>query len=87
MHQQGKMLDKEYALVLTLHRDDLVAAGLPEKLKDTIDRDTLEEIANKLSNALLNNGYWDCLSTIINDMGLGEPEDIAEDQDDENEEG
>lgn len=69
------MLDKEYALVLTLHRDDLVAAGLSEKLRDTIDWNTLEEIANKLSDALLDNGYWDCLSTIINDMGLENQED------------
>lgn len=74
MYRQGKMLDKEYALVLTLHRDDLVAAGLPEELRDTVTWDTLEEIANKLSDALLVNGYWDCLSTIINDMGLEKSE-------------
>lgn len=73
---QGKMLNEEFACVLTLHRDDLVQAGLPEELKDKIDNGTLEEIADKLSDALLDSAYWISLSTIISDMKLLErPED------------
>ena len=74
MYRQGEMLDGEYALVLKLHRDDLVHAGLPERLKDKIDDSTLEEIADKLSDALLDCGYWECLGTIISDMELESPE-------------
>ena len=70
MSTQGKMLDGSYALVLMLHRDDLVMAGLPEKLKDKIDDGTLEEIAEKLGGAILDTAYWDCLRAIIEDMGL-----------------
>lgn len=76
---QGKMLDKEFACVLTLHRDDLVQAGLPERLIDRIDNDKLEEIADKLGDALLDDVYWISLSTIISDMGLGKPEDDTDD--------
>lgn len=72
---QGKMLDKEFACVLTLHRDDLVEAGLPEEMKDKIDDSTLEEIADKLSDALLDSVYWISLSTIISDMEFERPED------------
>ena len=72
--QQGKMLDKEYALVLKLHRDDLVQAGLPERLKAKVDDSTLEEIADKLSDAILDICYGDCLGTIISDMKMEIPE-------------
>lgn len=63
-------LNDEFALVLAVHRDDLVRAGLPQKFKDKIDDSTLWEIADKLSDALLDCAYWDCLTTIIQDMKL-----------------
>lgn len=63
-------LNDEFALVLTVHRDDLVSAGLPEKLKNKVNDSTLVEIAGKLGEALLDCGYWTCLTTIIQDMKL-----------------
>lgn len=62
--------DDSFALVMSLHRNDLVQAGLPEQLKNTIDNNTLVEIAAKLRNALINDGYRNCLSKIIGEMGL-----------------
>lgn len=68
-----------FALVMSLHRNDLVLAGLPGELRDKIDDSTLEEIANKLSCALLNSEYWKCLSEIIDEMGLKKkPDDKSE---------
>lgn len=60
----------KFALVISLHRSDLVEAGLPEQLKNMINDNTLLEIADRLRNALLNSGYRECLSTIIDEMGL-----------------
>lgn len=65
--RQGKMLDKKFACVLTLHRDDLISAGVPEKDAAGITDDTLEDIASRLGEAILDTSYWDCLNTIINE--------------------
>ena len=61
---RGKMLDKEFACVLTLHRDDLVSVGVSEECAALVKDDILEEIASKLGKAILDTSYWDCLKTI-----------------------
>jgi len=70
MLMQGRILNDEYALVLTLRRNDLVQAGLPESLKSQISDSDLDAIADELGDALLSTAYWDCLRTIIDEMGL-----------------
>ena len=70
MLMQGRIFNDEYALVLTLHRNDLVQAGLPESLKSQISDSDLEAIADELGDALLSTAYDDCLRAIIEDMGL-----------------
>ena len=67
---QGAHLDDEFAFVTSLHREDLVAAGLPEKLQYKVSDDLLLEIADKLQDALMDCGYWDCLTAVIDCMNL-----------------
>lgn len=54
-----------YAVVLTLHRDDLVTAGLSKKEAKNISDEKLIEISEKLGEALLECGYWDCLGGVL----------------------
>lgn len=59
-----------YALVLTLHREDLVTAGLTVDKANSISDEKLIVIADKLGSALLDCGYWDCLSGVLDYFGM-----------------
>lgn len=63
---------KEFALVLTVHRDDLVEAGLPKGLAEKVDDNTLMKIGEELGEALVETAYWDCLRSLISSCGFGE---------------
>lgn len=63
---------KEFALVLTVHRDDLAEAGLPKGLAEKVSDDTLMKIGEELGEALVESGFWDCLRSLISSCGFGE---------------
>ena len=66
-----------YALVSTLHRDDLVTAGLTVDKANSISDEKLIVIADKLGDALLDCGYWDCLSGVLDHFGIKRKEDYG----------
>lgn len=55
----------DHALVLTVSREDLVAAGLQQEDAEHITDETLIDIAEKLGEALLECGYWECLKGVL----------------------
>lgn len=69
----GPHHNKEFALVLTIHRDDLVRAGLPRGLAEKVEDDALIEIGEQLGSSLTElGGYWDRLESILSSCGFGE---------------
>lgn len=55
----------EYAMVLSLHRDDIINCGISAEVAAKIDDDLLSEIAERLGDVLLKIGYWEVLKTLV----------------------
>ena len=64
------IIDKDYAEVALLHRDDIKSAGFDSNIDDT----TLEAIASELGDAIMET-YWLALQDLCVKFNLKEIED------------